>query len=71
MDTQLKKLAMKKAKSEGITLTSFLNFAIKSYVAGQLKMQLIDTKIQQAISDIDAGRYIVHEKLIEKLNIKH
>lgn len=70
MDTQLKKLAMKKAKSDGITLTSFLNFAIKSYVTGQLKMQLIDTKIQQAISDIDAGRYITHEDLVKKLKAR-
>jgi predicted transcriptional regulator len=66
---QLKKLAMKKAKSEGITLTSFLNFAIKSYVDGNLKMTLINQRIQQAISDIDSGKFITHEELVKKLNV--
>ncbi len=67
MDTQLKKMAMKKAKSEGITLTSFLNFAVKGYVEGNLKMTLIDKKIQQALVDIDSGKFIAHEELVKKL----
>lgn len=67
MDTQLKKMAMKKAKSEGITLTSFLNFAVKGYVEGNLKMTLIDKKIQQALADIDSGKFIAHEELVKKL----
>ncbi len=69
MDTKLKKAAMRKTREEGITLTSLLNFAVKSYVDGDLKMTLLDRKIQQAFNDIDSGKFITHEELVKKLKV--
>jgi predicted transcriptional regulator len=69
MDSKLKKAAMRKTRGEGITLTSFLNFAVKSYVDGNLKMTLLDRKIQQALNDIDSGKFITHEELVKKLKV--
>lgn len=69
MNTKLKKAAMKKTREEGITLTSFLNFAVKGYVDGNLKMTLLDRKIQQALNDIDSGKFITHEELVKKLKV--
>lgn len=34
------------------------------------KPELIDERIQQAIDDIDSGKYIVHEDLVKKLTTK-
>jgi len=70
MDTKLKKAAMKKARSEGTTLSSLLNFATRGYVSGSIKMTILDIRLQKAINDIEAGNFVTHEELVKRLKIK-
>lgn len=70
MDTKLKKAAMKKARSEGITLSSLLNFATRGYVNGDIKMTILDLRLEKAIKDIETGNFVTHEELVKRLNVK-
>ncbi len=65
IDSKLKALAMKKAKSQGLPFSSVLKFAIKSFVENKLKFELVPDfnfytrrEIKAALKDIDAGKNI-------------
>lgn len=70
MDAKIKKAAMRKAKKDGWTLSSFLNFATREYVDGNIGISILNKKIEQARKDIRDGKYITHEDLVKKLKIK-
>jgi ACT domain-containing protein len=67
MDAKLKKAAMRKTREEGITLTSFLNFATREYVKGNLIGPSILREIYEAQREIDRGNYVTHEELVKSL----
>ena len=70
MDTNIKKAAMKKARKEGSTLSSLLNFAAREYVNGNLSVSLIDHEIKEAMAAVRRGEYITHEELMRKYKLK-
>ncbi len=69
MDAVLKRAAMKKAKKEGWTLSAFLNFATREYVAGSIKMTALQRDIAASRERIRKGRFITQEELFKKLGI--
>lgn len=69
MNTTLKKIAMKKAKKEGLTLSDILNFSARAYIAGDIQVRLVDRDTAEALDDIAHGRVISQEKLFKKLGM--
>lgn len=67
MDTKLKKAAMRRAKREGWTISSFLNFATREYVKGNLIGPITLKKIYESQKEIDKGNYVTHEELVKRL----
>lgn len=49
VDSKLKNLAMKKAKSQGLPFSSVLKFVIQRYVQGQFEVGLVDTLNPKAL----------------------
>lgn len=56
MDSTLKRDLMRKAKKEGLTLTSVLNIAARAYVANRLKITALERDIEEGLDDIRNGR---------------
>lgn len=65
IEKSLKEQAVKRAKSEGIALTSMLKMATKAFVAGEFNVGLIQSEsfnsktakeIKKTIEDIDKGK---------------
>ncbi|MEI6396683.1 MAG: hypothetical protein WCO48_01250 [Candidatus Taylorbacteria bacterium] len=69
MDTTLKKKLMAKAKKEGLTISSFLNFAAREYINGNIKMTVFQRDLAEAREDIRRGRYMTAEEVFEKLGL--
>ena len=67
MDSTLKKELMKKARKEGLTLTSVLNVAARAYTNDWIKIAALERDIAEGISDIRNGRVISQEDLFKKL----
>ena len=65
MDANLKRLAMKKAKHQGMTLSAVLNLATKAFVGGELRIGAFERDLLEAREDIKAGRIISQEKLFK------
>ena len=62
IDPKLKKAAMKKAREEGTSFSTVLNFAANAYVAGEIKVKLVQTvrpeigkRLKQASLDYKKG----------------
>jgi antitoxin component of RelBE/YafQ-DinJ toxin-antitoxin module len=63
VDSKLKSLAMKKAKSEGLPFSSVLKFAIKAFVDGDIEVGLVENfnkktrrEIVKAEKDFSKGK---------------
>jgi predicted transcriptional regulator len=63
----LKKRAQKKAKEQGITLTLFLNSALKSLVAQEDDAALFEKELAAARADIAAGRVYTTDEMLKRL----
>ena len=69
-DKKLKAAAMRKARKQGTTLTTVLNFATKAYVEDRLQVDVLGEMIEKAREDIRQGRYYTEEQVYKKLGIK-
>ncbi len=67
MNTLLKKALMRKAKNEGMNLSTVLNIAARAYVGDRLKITALDKDIDEGLEDIRRGRTISQEDLFKKL----
>lgn len=70
-DKKLKAAAMKKARGQGITLSSVLNFATKAYVDDRMKIDVLGQMIERGREDIRQGRIISEKEVYRKLGIKY
>lgn len=70
IDKKLKEKAMRKAKREGITLSTVLNFAAKAYVEDRFEIDMIERIMARAEEDIRAGRIYTQEEVYKMLGIK-
>jgi hypothetical protein len=68
IEPKLKKAAMKKAREEGTSFSTVLNFAANAYVAGEIKMELVQTvrpeigkMLKQASLDYKNGKNLSPE----------
>lgn len=67
MNTKLKKAAMKKARTEGWTLSAVLNLATRAYIEDRLRMEILDPELAQGLDDIKHGRVIPWEEIKREL----
>lgn len=63
VDSRLKSLAMKKAKSQGLPFSSVIKFAIKAFVENRFKIDLVQDfnfrtrqEIEAALKDISTNK---------------
>ena len=69
MDKKTKKLAMLKARRDGLTLTAVLNIATRAYVSDRLKITASDLHLEKGLADIRAGRTKPAEEVFRKLGL--
>lgn len=69
MDTKLKKAAVRKARSQGVTLTMALNMAMRAYVQDRIKRTTVERDYEEGLEDIRLGRIISQEELFKKLRL--
>lgn len=69
MDTKLKKAAVRKARSQGVTLTMALNMATRAYVQDRIKRTTVERDYEEGLEDIRLGRIISQEELFKKLRL--
>jgi hypothetical protein len=55
IEPKLKKAAMKKAKEQGTTFSSVLNFAATAFVAGETRVGLLQKEISSFRKDLVTG----------------
>ena len=70
MNTKLKKAAMKKARSEGWTLSAVLNLATRAYLEDRLRMEILDPELAQGLDDIKHGRVVSQEEMERQLEMR-
>ncbi len=66
MNTKLKKAAMKKARSEGWTLSAVLNNAARAYIEDRFELEILPNnpaEIKRIRKDIAAGKFVTWEKV--------
>ncbi len=51
-DGELKRLALSKAKTDGITLKAFFTYCMKSYTAGQLNIGIIYRENEPEVEEV-------------------
>jgi predicted transcriptional regulator len=65
-DAKLKRAALKKARAQGLTLTTVLNLATRKYVADELVVDVIARDLAEARK----GKAIPAEEVYKKFGIK-
>ena len=70
IDTKLKSAAMRKAYSEGITLSALLNIATRSYVNESLEITALRKDLDDASEEIRLGKGISEKEVLRRLKIK-
>ena len=61
---------MKKARSEGMSYSAFLNIATRAYVNNSLAIDALARDLAQAREDVRHGRVIPQEEVFKRLGIK-
>lgn len=67
IDSALKKAAMKKAKHEGLTLSTVLNLALRAYVHDRLRISAFESLLKKRRADARSGRMVSQGELEERL----
>lgn len=67
---ELKRAAMKKARSHGLSYAAVLNLATQSYVDGSLTVSALDTRLARSAEDVAAGRVHSLAAAKKKLRLK-
>lgn len=57
-DDELKRRALSKAKSDGITLKAFFIYCMKSYTSGQINLGIIYRDDEKEVEEIPVNRHI-------------
>ena len=70
-DKKLKAAAMKKARGQGMTLTTVLNFATRAYVDNRMEIDVLGQMIEKGREDIRQGRVISEKEVYSRLGIKY
>jgi hypothetical protein len=70
IDKKLKDGALRKARSQGTTLTTVLNLATKAYVENRFQVDLLGQVLEKSREDIRAGRMFTEEQVYKKFGIK-
>ena len=70
IDTKLKGAAMKKARSEGMSLSAFLNIATSAYVNNSLKIDALALDIERAREDVRQGRTFSQKEVFRRFGLK-
>lgn len=68
-DKRLKTAAMKKARSQGLTLSAVLNMATKAYVDDRIEISVFDRDLAEALEDVRKGRTTPQEKVFRRLGL--
>ena len=68
-DKKLKSAAMKKARSQGLTLTAVLTMATRAFVADEIGVDIVARDIARAKEQIRQGKGIPAEEVWKKLGI--
>ncbi|MEK7609813.1 MAG: hypothetical protein AAB470_01680 [Patescibacteria group bacterium] len=69
MDTTLKKELQKKARKEGMNLSTVLNITARAYIANRIYISASDRNFEQGMADIRAGRIRPAEEVFKRLGI--
>ena len=69
-DSKLKKAVVKKARTQGLTLSHVMTLAARAYVDGQITLGAFDARLAHSVAQADAGRLISLEALRRKLRLK-
>jgi predicted transcriptional regulator len=71
VDEDLKNAAMKKARQKGVSLSTVLNQATRTFVANALDIGILDRLLEDDIDrsddDIKHGRVTPHEEVLKEL----
>ncbi len=70
IDKKVKLAAMKKARSQGTTLSSVLNFAARAYAENSLEVDILARDLAEARRDIHEGKLIPAVEAYRRLSIK-
>lgn len=68
-DKRLKAAAMKKARSQGLTLSAVLNMATKAYVDDRIEISVFDRDLAEALEDVRKGRVTDAETVHRRLGL--
>lgn len=68
-DKHLKAAAMKKARSQGLTLSAVLNMATKAYVDNRIEISVFDRDLAKALEDVRKGRVTDAETVHRRLGL--
>ncbi len=70
IDTDLKNLAMRKARKDGMSLSAFLNIATRAYTNNTLVISAFDRDIAVAREQVRQGKTFSAEAVYKRFNIK-
>ena len=70
IDKNVKAKAQRKARKQGMTLSSVLNFATRAYVNDSLEIDIIARDLAEARKEIREGKLIPEEEVYRGLGIK-
>ena len=69
-DKKLKAAAMKKARGQGITLSTVLNFATRAYVDDRMQIDVVARDLAEARKEIREGKLIPAAEVYRRFGIK-
>jgi antitoxin component of RelBE/YafQ-DinJ toxin-antitoxin module len=69
IDKKLKTAAMRKARSQGMTLTAVLNIATQAYVNESLQISAFERDIAQARREVREGKSFTQEAIFNEIGI--
>lgn len=70
MNTKLKSAAMKKARSQGMTLSAVVNIATQAYVNDSLVISAFERDLAQAYEEMRQGKGVPAKEVYRRLGIK-
>lgn len=70
IDPALKRAAMRKAHTHGLSYAAVLNLATRAYVDGALDISAFDTRLARSVDDARAGRTFTLGEVKKRLRVR-
>lgn len=69
IDKKLKEAAMRKARKEGLPLSSVLTLATRAYVEDRLGIDAVEVQVARSLEDVRHGRVSSSEEMFKRLGL--